>query len=103
MLLKGVTLIQGQRHRRRRRPPPPPPPPHHHYHPEFLLVLKSRGPRTSSSMNLGLLFAFQGSPDYYRSLVFFFQFLCLVSKRLSHVICSHNYIFSRLTKLTLLY
>ena len=67
--------------------------------PEFPLVLKSRGPGTSSSMKLGVLFAFQGSPDYYRSL---FIFLCLFSRRLSYVICSHNYIFSRLTKLALL-
>ena len=31
------------------------------------------------------------------------EFLCLFSKRLSCVVCSHNYIFSRLTKLALLY
>ena len=41
---------------------------------EFPLVLKSGGPGTSSSMKLGVLFDFQGSPDYYRSfLIFFFQ------------------------------
>ena len=42
-----------------------------HYTAEFPLVLKSRGPGTSSSMKLGVLFAFQGSPDYYRSFFFF--------------------------------
>ena len=47
---------------------------------EFPLVLKSGGPGTSSSMKLGVLFAFQGSPDYYRSFVFFFsEFLCPMS------------------------
>ena len=74
---------------------------------EFPLVLKSGGPGISSSMKLGVLFAFQGSPDYYWSfLIFFSEFLFLFSKRLSYidyVVCSHNYIFSRLTKLTLLY
>ena len=40
---------------------------------EFPLVLKSRGPGTSSSIKLGVLFAFQGSPDYYRSFFFFFR------------------------------
>ena len=64
---------------------------------EFPLVSKSGGPGTSSSMKLEVLFAFQGSPDYYQSFVFFFR----VS--LSYVVCSHNYIFSRLTKLALLY
>ena len=49
-------------------------------------------------MKLGVLFAFQGSPDYYRSF-FFSELLCLFSKRLSYVVCSHNYIFSALTKL----
>ena len=69
--------------------------------PEFPLVLKSRGPGTSSSMKLGVLFAFQGSPDNYQSFFFFSEFLSLSSKRLSYVICSRNYIFSRLTKLAL--
>ena len=70
---------------------------------EFPLVLKSRGPGTSRSMKLGVLFAFQGSPDYYRTFFFFSEVLCLFSKRLSYVVCSHNYIFGRLTKLVLLY
>ena len=41
---------------------------------EFPLVLKSRGPGTSRSMKLGVLSAFQGSPDYYRTFFsLFFQ------------------------------
>ena len=68
---------------------------------EFPLVLKSRGPGTSSSMKLGVLFVFQGSSDYYLSFFIFSEFLCLFPKRFSYVICS-NYIFSRLTRLALL-
>ena len=64
---------------------------------EFPLILKSRGPGTSSSMKLGVLFVFQGSSDYYRSFFIFSEFLRLFPKRFSYVICSHNYIFSRLT------
>ena len=40
---------------------------------EVPLILESRGPGTSSSMKLGVLFAFQGSPDYYWSFFIFFQ------------------------------
>ena len=45
---------------------------------EFPLILKSRGPGTSSSMKLGVLFAFQGSPDYYRSFFFVFRVSLLI-------------------------
>ena len=40
--------------------------------PEFPLILKSRGPGTSSSMKLGVLFAFQGSLTTI-GVSFFFQ------------------------------
>ena len=54
--------------------------------------------------NWGSFLLFKGPLTNYRSfLIFFSDFLCLFSKRLSYVVCSHNYIFSRLTKLALLY
>ena len=72
---------------------------------EFPLVLKSGGPGTSSSMKLGdwSFLLFKGPLTTIGVSFFFSEFLCLFSKRLSYVVCSHNYIFSRLTKLDLLY
>ena len=52
-------------------------------------------------MKLGVLLLFKGP---LTTIGFFFlEFLCLFSKRLSYVVCSHNYSFSRLTKPALLY